>query len=183
MKIFKDNIAKKSNIVKDVKKTTDTTKNIIYPQSQELYLFKHRDFTYYLLSTLYKLIDHDEYNKLMEKLAEIFIDDNRSLILNLKNIGLEDIEIIWNIINKFLTSNKLGYSQIEVKFKERKISIYHYDSPFVYNLYDITSDKVCEFLAVFYSKLLSSIFETDIRMEEVECKNEKNTDFCIFEMV
>lgn len=178
MKIFKDNIAK------DVKKTTDTTyKNLVYPQSQELYLFKYKDLTYYLLSTLYKLIDHDEYDKLMEKMAEIFIDDNKSLISNLKNIGSEDIEIIWSIINKFLASNKLGYSQIEVKFTERKISIYHYDSPFVYNLYEATSVKVCEFLAVFYSKLLSYIFEADIRIKEAECKNEKNMDFCIFEMV
>lgn len=178
MKIFKDKITETEKI-NDI----NIQGTIIYPKTQDLGQLRYKDFGSYTISTLYKLIEYDEYINFMKVLAENFVSDYGDIIHNLKNIGSEDIENIWNIVNKILLLNKLGYSQIEINLKTKKIVVYHYESMFVNILKDVASGKVCEFLAVFYSNVVSSIFDMDIKFREVECKNEKSKDFCVFEMV
>ncbi|MEZ0323270.1 MAG: hypothetical protein ABWJ98_03035 [Hydrogenothermaceae bacterium] len=118
----------------------------------------------------------------MISVGENFVEDNKEFLSHLNKLGSEDIEVIWNIVNRFLFLNKLGISQIEIDIKNKILNIYHYNSPFVRYLEDYTNKKVCYFFEVLYSYILSTIFEDKINVKEVECKNESKRDFCIFAM-
>lgn len=156
---------------------------IIYPDTDSLENYKPKFLDYYFMNTLFKLVDYEDYRHFCRKMAENYINHNSTIISNLKNIGSEDIENIWDTVNRFLSLSKLGYSQIEINLSSKKITIYHHESPFVEYIYKISDLKVCEFLSVVYSQILSTIFETPVKVTETECKNEKQRDFCIFQTV
>lgn len=176
MKIFKDQDKKASFGSSRMEGT------IIYPKSEDIENYKVKFLDYYTITTLYSLVDYGDFVGFSGRLAENFIKHNEKLINNLKNLGMEDIENIWDTVNRFLSLHRLGYSQIEVNLASRKIIIYHYESPFVEYLYKISDLKVCNFLTVLYSNILSTLFEINIKLKETECRNEKRRDFCIFEM-
>lgn len=177
MKIFKEQ-DKKSEIYH-----TKTGGVIVYPDTGSLENYRPKFIDYYFMNTLFRLVDYEEYQHFCRKMAEGYINDNYLLFSNLKNLGNEDIENIWDTVNRFLSLGKLGYSQIEINLSSKKIAIYHYESPFVEYIYKTSNQKVCEFLSAVYSQILSTIFETPVKVIELECKNEKQRDFCVFEMV
>lgn len=177
MKIFKEQ-DKKPEI-----QHTKATGVILYPDTVSLENYRPRFLDYYFINTLFRLVDYEDYRHFCRKMAESYINDNSLLLSNLKNLGNEDIENIWDTVNRFLSMGKLGYSQIEINLVSKKITIYHYESPFVEYIHKISDQKVCEFLSAFYSHVLSAVFETQVKVMETECKNEKQRDFCVFEMV
>ncbi|MCX7738242.1 MAG: hypothetical protein N2Z80_02335 [Hydrogenothermaceae bacterium] len=172
MKIFKEKGEEKLNL-----ESKDNSK-IIVPKS--LTTYKSASLEYFITYTLYKLIEYHEYNQFMETVAKNYIEHNYILIKNIKNISNDDIETAWDTVNQLLALNNLGTSQIEINIKSRELFIYHYDSPFVRYLSNISNQKVCNFLSVLYSSILSNVFEENLNVSEMECKNEKKRNFCIF---
>lgn len=157
--------------------------NILYPKKENIDAYTTKSLSFYTVTTLFSLIDYSSCIKFSKKMAENFINDNTVFLSNLKNLGNENIENIWDIVNNFLSLNSLGKSQIEISIDSQRIVIYNNDSPFANSLYKITNQKTCEFLLNLYSHIISNIFDTEVKFKEMECKNEKHEGFCILKMV
>lgn len=177
MKIFKEDTLKKE----DIKKNEITQEKIVFPTSLED--VKTFSLDKVLISTLQDIVDIKDYKEFMSVCGYSFFDKNNLFLESLKNLGDEDIEKIWYIINNFLIYNSLGTSQIIIDTQSKEIYIKHFDSPFVFLSERTKGKKVCEFLSAFYSKILSRIFDENIKIEEQECKNEGKSNYCLFKMV
>ncbi len=135
-----------------------------------------------LIRTLQNLVEEEDYNEFMAIYSNNFYEGNREFLESLNQIS-EDLEKLWNIINIFLNLHGLGYSEIVINLNSKKIEIHHFESPFVNLTESVNVKKTCKFMEVFYSKILSNIFDESIILKEVKCANEKDTDYCIFSMV
>lgn len=161
----------------------EPSKIIAYPENMSIENLKNNSLFSILIYTLQSVVEEKDYNEFMSMYFENFYEKNKEFLENLKNIGENDLEKIWILLNKFMSLYGLGFSKIIVDLSSKRIEIHHFNSPFV-NLSDSPDlKKTCKFLTDFYSKVLSSIFEEKINLQEMECANEKNIDYCIFSMV
>jgi predicted hydrocarbon binding protein len=162
---------------KDVSlKEEKNPEKIIYPENLDL---KSDDTLMDILFyTFQSIVDKEDYDEFMKIFAKNFYEKNKNILDELSNLGEDNLEKIWDILNKLLNFYNFGKSRILINLKNKEILIHHYKSPFV-GLVE-REDKMCQFLSTLYSEILSVIFEENIGVSEKECANEGKTEYCIF---
>ncbi|MDM7273787.1 hypothetical protein [Sulfurihydrogenibium azorense] len=176
LKKKKDVTTSKPNLITDQKSV------ISYPENLNVEDLKYNSLFSVLVYTLQSVVEEKDYNEFMSMYFENFYERNKEFLENLKNLGEGDLEKIWILVNKFLSLHSLGFSKIVVDLSSKKMEIYHWNSPFVKLNNSTEIRKTCKFLAEFYSKVLSLIFDEEINLEERICANEEKGDYCIFSM-
>jgi hypothetical protein len=94
MKLFKEKKEEKQETIQNQEDI------IIVPEKLKAYNF---DILSSFLNTLTSMADFEDYNYFTSQVAKNFYEQNKVYLENLNKIGNEDIELIWENLNIFLS--------------------------------------------------------------------------------
>ena len=126
-----------------------------------------------LFDSILELGDEEDVKLLCKTLGKKLFEKNKSLFINNSIFKIDDMEILINILNLFLMTNRLGYIKFIFDKKQLSMKLIHYEFHFI----DYVEDSVL-ILEEFYKLLFSEILEKSIKLNY-----KREEDEIIFEFI